>query len=342
MVRAGAGGAGQDGAMSPLRIGVLGAARIAPAALVKPARRVDDVEVTAVAARDRARAESFAKKHGIPRVHGSYDDLITDPEIDAIYNPLPNGLHGRWTIAALEAGKHVLCEKPFTANADEARAVAAVAARTGLVCMEAFHYRYHPLAQRLADIVQGGELGTIRRLETWMCIPLLPKGDIRWNLALAGGTTMDVGCYALHLLRSMAGEEPTVESAHAKERSPGVDRVMSAELRLPSGATGSITVSMLSRRLLSLGARVTGDTGTLKVFNPYAPQYMHRVTIRDAKGKRRERFSKDPTYLFQLRAFAGAVLRGEPILTGPDDSIATMTAIDACYRAAGLDPRQPS
>src|SRR3954453_3465142 len=133
--------------MAPLRIGILGAARIAPAALIKPARRVDEVEVAAVAARDRVKAERFASKHGIPTVHDSYESLLDDPTIDAIYNPLPNGLHGRWTIAALEAGKHVLCEKPFTANADEAEQVAEVEAATGLVAMEAFHYRYHPLAQ---------------------------------------------------------------------------------------------------------------------------------------------------------------------------------------------------
>src|ERR1700732_2148465 len=113
--------------MAPLRIGILGAAKIAPNALIKPARRVDEVEVVEVAARDKAKADKFAKKQRIGRVHDSYDALLADPDIDAIYNPLPNGLHGRWTIAALKAGKHVLCEKPFTANADEARMVAEVA-----------------------------------------------------------------------------------------------------------------------------------------------------------------------------------------------------------------------
>ena len=115
------------------------------------------------------------------------------PSIDAIYNPLPNGLHAEWTIAALEAGKHVLCEKPFTANAKEAEAVAAVATRTGLVVMEAFHYRYHPLAQRMREIVESGELGTIRRVETALCFPLPKFSDIRYQYDLAGGATMDVG-----------------------------------------------------------------------------------------------------------------------------------------------------
>src|SRR5690348_11472118 len=135
--------------MTTLRIGILGAARIAPSAVIKPARNHDEAVVTAVAARDRGRADAFATKHGIPNVRDSYAALIADPDVDAIYNPLPNGLHAEWTIAALEAGKAVLCEKPFTANAKEAEEVAAVATRTGVVVMEAFHYRYHPLAHRM-------------------------------------------------------------------------------------------------------------------------------------------------------------------------------------------------
>src|SRR5262245_2757151 len=160
--------------MAVLRIATLGAARITPGALVKPARNVADAEVVAVAARDRARAEAFAAKQGIPRVFDSYEDLIADPQIDAVYNPLPNGLHAEWTIAALEAGKHVRCEKPFTANAKEAEEVAAVAERTGLVVMEAFHYRYHPLAARMREVVTSGEIGTIERVDTALCFPL-PK-----------------------------------------------------------------------------------------------------------------------------------------------------------------------
>jgi predicted dehydrogenase len=335
-------GAGQDGRMAPLRIGVLGAAKIAPSALIKPARRVDEVEVTAIAARDRAKAERFAGKHGIPVVHDSYPALIADPTIDAIYNPLPNGLHGRWTIAALEAGKHVLCEKPFTANADEAEAVAEVADRSRRVVMEAFHYRYHPFIDHIREIVRD-ELGTVRRVETWMIIPLPSRRDIRWQLDLAGGSTMDVGCYTIHLLRTLAGEEPEVIGASARERSPGIDRWLQADMRFATGATGKVTASMLSRRLLSLGARVEGDKGDLRVFNPYAPHLFTRLTVR-SNGKRRTepRPSREPTYLFQLRAFAAAALRGEPILTGPADSIANMRVIDAAYRAAGLEPRRPS
>src|SRR5579862_4484163 len=150
--------------MPPIRFGVLGAARIAPTALIRPAQHVAEAEVVAVAARDQGRATTFASKHGVPRVLGSYEELVNDPGIDAVYNPLPNGLHGRWTKAALAAGKHVLCEKPFTANAEEARSVAAAHAGTGLVLMEAFHYRYHPLFARVRELVASGAVGTPRRV----------------------------------------------------------------------------------------------------------------------------------------------------------------------------------
>jgi predicted dehydrogenase len=325
-----------------LRIGILGAARIAPAALIRPARKVPDVEVSAIAARDPAKAAKFAEKHAIPTVHKSYDDVLADPEIDAVYNPLPNGLHGRWTIAALEAGKHVLCEKPFTANAEEARAVGAVAAGSDRVVMEAFHYRYHPMTERILEIIGSRELGDLRHVETWMCIPLLLPRDIRWQLGLAGGALMDVGCYALHQLRTFAGAEPEITSATAKLASPGVDRLVRAQARFADGRTGRITASMASYRLLSIGARVLGSDGELRVRNTTTPQLLGRVSVRSGGSARNETFTREPTYLFQLRAFAGAVLRNEPFPTGIDDAIANMEAIDACYRAAGLEPRQPT
>ncbi len=330
--------------MAPLRMGILGAAKIAPPSLIKPARAVDDVEVVAIAARDRTKAEAFARKHGIATVHDSYDALLADENVDAIYNPLPNGLHGKWTIAALEAGKHVLCEKPFTANADEAVAVQQVERRTGLVVMEAFHYRYHPLTQRLIDIIASGDLGSVEHIDATMMFPLLPRSDIRWQLGLAGGSTMDVGCYTIHLLRTLAGAEPEVTRASARERSPGIDRWLRADMRLPSGATGRITAAMLSGRIAKLSAEVRGTKGTLRVLNPYAPHLFHRLTVRTNDGRQRQRRVKGEgsTYWYQLRAFAGAVLRGEPFVTTTDDAIANMRVIDACYVAAGMEPRQPS
>ena len=323
----------------PVRIGTLGAARITPNALIKPAREVAEAEVVAVAARDRARAESFAKKHAIGKVHDSYDGLLADPDIDAIYNPLPNSLHAEWTIKALEAGKHVLCEKPFTSNAEEAEAVAAVASRTGLVAMEAFHYRYHPLADRMQEVVQSGELGTVRHVETWMCVPLPLKGDIRFQLGLAGGATMDVGAYAIHMLRFLSGAEPEVTSASARLSSPGVDRWMTADFRFEDGRTGRMTCSLFSAALLKIGARVTGDDGELRVLNPVGAHYYHRLKVRRKDGSTRERVGEGSTYMHQLRAFAAAVQEGRPIHTPPADAVANMRVIDAVYRAAGMEPR---
>ncbi len=333
--------------MEPLRIGTLGAARITPMALIRPARRVPEVEVVAVAARDRERAERFARKHKIPTVHGSYDDLIADPTVDAIYNPLPNGLHGRWTLAALKAGKPVLCEKPFTANADEAEQVASAARDAGIVVMEAFHYRYHPLVDRVLEIIRG-ELGPLRRVETRMCIPLPSRKDIRYQLDLAGGAVMDTGCYAIHQARTLAGAEPEVVSAQAKCVSPGVDRWLKADLRFPDDCTGSFECALWSRKLLSLGARVEGEHGTLTVLNLTGPQYFHRVVVRThdpatgVERKRRERVKGEHTYWYQLNAFVAAVRDGAPYPTTPADAVANMQVIDAAYRAAGLEPRQPS
>ena len=325
--------------MATVRIGTLGAARITPGALIKPARNVGEAEVVAVAARDRSRADAFAAKHGIPRVHTSYEDLVADPGIDAIYNPLPNGLHAEWTIAALEAGKHVLCEKPFTANAKEAEDVAAVATRTGFVVMEAFHYVYHPLAHRMRAIVDSGELGTIRRVETALCFPLPKFSDIRYQYDLAGGATMDVGTYTVHMARLLGREEPSVVSATPKLRTPDVDRAMRAELSFPSGHTGRITCSMWSRWFIQTYARVTGDRGEMRVINPTSPQLWHRMRVKVQGAARTEKFSRRPTYEFQLEAFCGAVLRGEPTLTPPPASIANMRVLDAIYVAAGMHPR---
>jgi predicted dehydrogenase len=325
-----------------VQIGVLGAARIAPPALIKPAQENSDVVVAAVAARDVSRAQAFAAKHGIARVHDSYEALLADQDIDAIYNPLPNGLHGKWTRAALAAGKHVLCEKPFTANADEAREIAEVAAQSDRVVMEAFHYRYHPLALRIEEIIASGELGKLQRVEASLCFPLPKFSDIRYNYALAGGATMDAGCYAIHMVRTFGGSTPEVVSAQPKLRDPEIDRAMTAELQFADGHTGRIRCSMWSARLLDISAHVVGDRGELRALNPVLPQMFHRLSVRSSSGKRVERFPRRASYAYQLDAFAAAVLRGEPVKTTPEDAIENMTVIDAIYRAAGLPIREPS
>lgn len=323
---------------SPVRIGILGAARIAPAAVIKPAKGHTEVVVTAVAARDGARARAFADKHGIARMHDCYEALIADPEVDAVYNPLPNGLHGRWTRAALEAGKHVLCEKPFAANAVEAREIAELAATSGLVVMEGFHYRYHPFALRVEEIIASGELGELRRVEAASCFWLPKFSDIRYDYGLAGGSLMDLGCYAVDMVRAFGGSTPEVVSAQAKLRGSQLDRAMTAELRFPGGHTGQVRCSMWSSDLPHFSAKVIGDRGELRL-NPLIP--FQRFTVRSGGRKRAENFTMRPTYAFQLDAFAGAVLRGEPVKTTAQEAVENMTVIDAIYRAAGLAHRQP-
>ena len=325
-----------------VRIGILGTARIAPMALINPARENVDVDVVAVAARDTTRAQVFAAKHGIARVHDSYAALIGDPDIDAIYNPLPNGLHGRWTEAALAAGKHVLCEKPFTANAAEAAQIAELAGRSDRVVMEAFHYRYHPLITRVEQIIASGELGELKRVEASLCFPLPKFSDIRYDYALAGGATMDAGCYAVHMVRTFGGPTPEVISAQAKLRDPRVDRAMTAELRFPGGATGRVHCSMWSASLLQLSAKIVGDRGEVRVLNPVTPQLFHRLSVRSPSGNRVERLARRASYAYQLDAFAAAVLRGEPVKTPPEDAVQNMAVIDAIYRAAGLPVRVPT
>jgi predicted dehydrogenase len=323
---------------APLRIGILGAARIAPMALVKPAREVPGVEVSAVAARDTARAERFAAKHGIARVHKSYEALISDPALDAIYNPLPNGLHAEWTIRALEAGKHVLCEKPIASNAREAQQMAETAERTGRVLTEAFHWRYHPLASRMREVVQT-EIGEVRHIEAALCFPLPFFNDIRYSWELAGGAMMDAGCYTVNMVRWLAGAEPEVVSAQARLARPNVDRYMRAELRFADGRTARVTASMFSARLLTVAARAQGSAGEMRVLNPLAPHFYHSLKIVRPGRTVRERISGQATYTHQLRAFLDHVRGGAHMSSDARDGVRNMQVIDAIYTAAGLPVR---
>jgi len=329
-----------------VRFGILGAARIAPAALIRPAAANPEAAVEVVAARDPERARAFARRHAIPRVAKDYEAVVSDPDIDAVYVPLPNSEHGRWTLAALAAGKHVLCEKPFTANAEEAGRVADAARHAArasrLVTAEAFHYRYHPLARRMEEVVRSGELGRIQDIETWLCAPIPNKRDIRYQYGLAGGALMDMGCYVVNMARMLGGEEPEVRTASARHHTSDVDRAMTATLAFPSGHTATVHCSMWSTSVLHLAARVRGDAGEMRVFNPIAPQFLSWLTVRAGGRRRRERPVRRPTYAFQLDAFCDAVLRGTAIATTPEDALANMTVIDAVYRAAGMAPRAPA
>jgi predicted dehydrogenase len=320
-----------------VRFGALGAARITPAALIRPARTVPEVAVTAVAARDPGRAREFADRHNVPVVHESYEALIADPEIDAVYNPLPNSLHAPWTLRAIAAGKHVLCEKPFASNEAEAAEVAGAAASAGVVVMEAFHYRYHPLARRMQ--IAAGEIGELRHVEAALCFPLPRFSDIRYRFDLAGGAMMDAGCYAINCIRMLGEGEPKVTGARAKLHDPRVDRAMVADFRFPGGATGRIRASLWSAQPIRVSAKAIGERGELRVLNYLAPQAFSLLRMRTAEGRRWERVQGETTYAYQLRGFVAAVLRGEPVITSAEDAVANMRVIDNVYRAAGLPPR---
>ena len=322
----------------PLRFGVLGAARIAPDALIKPAHEVPDVEVTAIAARDPARAREFANAHNIPRVHATYTDLVNDPELDVIYNPLPNSLHCAWSIAALRAGKHVLCEKPIASNAAEAERMAIVARETGRLLGEAFHYSYHPLAERVRKLLRDGAIGRLTHLEGKFSVPI-PSTNIRYDWSLAGGATMDLGCYPLHMLRNFSGLTPRVSRAAARTGPPNIDIAMDVDLELNGGVSAHMSCSMAQDAKLFIAFSARGESGELNVANPVAPHRGHLLTLKTADGEKKETVPGDATFTHQLRAFAAAVRGGAKFPTDGAEGILNMRLIDEVYRAAGLPPR---
>ncbi|MFF8032223.1 Gfo/Idh/MocA family protein [Streptomyces sp. NPDC016626] len=326
----------------PLRIGILGAARITERSLIAPAR-AGGHRLVAVAARERSRAEAFAAAHGVERTLGSYRELLDDPEVDVVYNPLANGLHGPWNLAALAAGKHVLTEKPSASNAREAEEVREAAATSGSVFMEAFHYLFHPVTRRLHELLASGELGELRHVEALVAIPAPEDTDPRWSLPLAGGALMDLGCYGLHALRMLApwaGGAPRPGSARAGERAgaPGVDEWLDAELEFPGGATGTARCHMAYDRL-EMSIRVIGSRGEATAPNFVLPQLDDRVVVRTPEGERTEHLGTRSSYTYQLEAFAARVREGSALALDADDAVTTMRLIDACYEAAGLAPR---
>lgn len=321
----------------PIRIGVLGAARITRQALLAPIRVLPDMTVHAIAARDPQRAEAYAVRNHIARTHASYAELLADPDIDAVYIPLPAALHAEWTIAAIEAGKHVLCEKPFTSNASQAALVDRFATDRGVVVMEAYHSGHHPLLSRLREILESGELGQVMSARATFSVLIPPGRDIRWNALLGGGALLDVGYYPLRLLRDLFGE-PEVLGAQALQRGD-VDSVMTAQLSFAGGVRGEIETSMWPPRLSIPSLTVTGSLGTLRASMPYHPQTggMIRMAVRGVR--RSERADRSSTYLHQLKAFRSAVVGDTHPTTDAKAAVAQMKVIDAIYGAAGMSPR---
>jgi predicted dehydrogenase len=316
----------------PVRIGLLGASRIAPTAVIKPARENPDFVVTAVAARDVGRARAYAAEHGIAGVEPDYATLVRREDVDLVYNALPPAAHKDWTVAALEAGKAVLCEKPFAMDAAEARTM--VGAAEGGLLIEAFHYRFHNVMRAAIALAREGALGELRSAAAIFEAPI-PRtpGELRWLADQGGGALMDLGTYTVHALRSVVGTEPRVAAAEAVFED-GVDTAMRAGLEFAHGVEGELACSM-SAAAPKATLNVIGSRGSLEIVNFLAPQLGCRFTT-TIDGETRAHGVEGPsTYAAQLahvqEVMAGAV---QP-LTGGADAIANMAAIDAIYAAAG-------
>jgi predicted dehydrogenase len=329
-------------AAQPLRIGVLGAARITELALVAPARITGD-RLLAVAARDPQRARAYAAEHGFARALGCYADVLADPDVEVVYNPLANGLHGPWNLAAIGAGKHVLSEKPFASNATEARAVRDAAVAAGVSVLEGFHYLHHPVTRRLHALLASGELGTLRRVEAHFAMPAPPDDDPRWSWELAGGALMDLGCYCLHAVRMLApwaGGEPRVVAARGTERAgrPGVDERLEADLEFPGGATALAHCDMAAPDW-RITCRVIGGRGEATATNFVRPDQDDRVLVIGPDGHREEHLGTRSSYTYQLEALRAHLRAGAPLPIDGHDAVATAELIDAAYAAAGFAPR---
>jgi predicted dehydrogenase len=296
-----------------------------------------------VAARDRSRAETFAAEHDVERVLDSYADVLADPEVEVVYNPLANGLHGPWNLAALAAGKHLLTEKPSASNTEEAIEVRDAVAKAGTAFMEGFHYLFHPVTRRLHELLDSGELGELRHVETTMLMPAPPDTDVRWSFPLAGGALMDLGCYSLHAQRVLApwaGGAPRLVAARGGERpgAPGVDEWLDADLEFPGGATGTARCHMAHHEW-QFSYRIVGSLGEATAVNFVQPHLDDRVLVRTATGERTEILGRRSSYTYQLEAFAAHLRRGTPLRLDADDALATMRLIDDCYQGAGFPPR---
>ncbi|MEU1307112.1 Gfo/Idh/MocA family protein, partial [Streptomyces shenzhenensis] len=293
--------------------------------------------------RDRARAEAFATAHGIERVAASYADLIADPDVEVVYNPLANSLHGPWNLAALAAGKHVLTEKPSASNAEEATEVSEAAATAGTVFMEGFHYLFHPVTRRLHELLDSGELGELRHVEAMVAMPAPPADDVRWAFPLAGGALMDLGCYSLHALRMLgpwAGGVPRLVAARGEERdgAPGVDEWLYADLEFPGGVTGTARCHMAYHQW-QMSCHVVGTRGEATAMNFVQPHLDDRVVVRTAAGERTEELGRRSSYTYQLEAFTAHLREGAPLTLDADDALTGMRLIDECYQAAGFAVR---
>jgi predicted dehydrogenase len=320
--------------------GILSTANIGIKRVIPAIQSGERGVIGAIASRDAGRAREVAARFGIARSHGSYQALLDDPEIEAIYNPLPNHLHVEWTVKALEAGKHVLCEKPIALNAVEAQAIIAARDRSGRRVIEAFMVRYHPQWQRVRALVRAGRIGTVRALQSAFTFPVANPDNVRNRLEYGGGALYDVGCYPIVTARYLLDAEPERVIALV-DRDPvlAVDRVTSALVAFPGGAQLVLTSALqlaLYQRVVVLGTH-----GRIEITVPFTPPKDHRCRIvidsgadLDGGSAEIEDFAAVDQYRLQCD-LAAAAFRGQATQEFPiEDAIANMRVIDALYRSA--------
>lgn len=321
-----------------LRIGLLGAARVTSMAMIEPAARRSDVDIVAIAAARPGHAEAFARANDIPRFHEHYEDLIADPEIDLIYNALPPHNHASFSIQALQAGKHVLCEKPFALTAAQARAMVAASKSHGRRLIEAFHDRYHPVFGYLVDLVGSQRLGAIQALRA-VFNHTIPRDhqEFRHRREFGGGALMDLGCYPIHWCRSLLDEEPMIEAAQCAMTKDGVDEDTMAWLKFPCGVTAEIEARMTPSWNMHARFEVSAERGKVIMINSLLPHRGHSIHETVDGNFREFTIAGNTTFDHQLAAVVSAIDNGTPLPTDSERQIGNMTAIDGIYRAAGVD-----
>ncbi|HET8777042.1 MAG TPA: Gfo/Idh/MocA family oxidoreductase [Candidatus Limnocylindria bacterium] len=323
-----------------LRWGVLSTAAIARTKVVPGMRKARRSEVAAIASRAPDIAERVAAELGIPRAHGSYEALLADPDVDAVYIPLPNHLHAPWTLAAIEAGKHVLCEKPLALTVEDATEMAAAARSAGVHLMEAFMYRLHPSWVAVRQLIANGRIGRLTAVQSWFSFFNDDPTNIRNMADTGGGAMWDIGCYCVNLSRMLFASEPIgVEAAIRRDQTSGVDVVASAILEFAEG-TASFTCS--TRAEDDQRVEIYGTTGRISIgipFNipPDRPTEVRIVAGGDppvAPSIEVLSFPIADPYTVEVEAFTDAVLDGSPIPVPPDDAIANIATIEAVFAAA--------
>ena len=322
-----------------LRIGILGAANIARQ-FIDGVRTSRKVTVTAVASRNADKANAFAREMGVATAHPTYEALLADTAIDAVYNPLPNNLHAAWSIRAVEAGKHVLCEKPLATSSGDARAMFEAAKRNGVRLVEGYPYRAQPQTLKLRELIAANAIGRVRFIQASIGFPMSDPSNIRLNPALAGGALMDAGCYPVSLARMIAGERPARVHAMADRTESGVDRTLVASLEFATGVLAQISTSFATAR--HRHAFIAGDAGSIgtNYFNDTSTAMPAILELKRGAGWDATRDSIENAtingFLAEADSFADLVSHGWQAWTGvtPDESIDIALTLEALTESA--------